>query len=254
MADMAGRPGKPERSGRPGKIDKPGDNSVRIIAGELRGRRVDCMVNESLRPTPQRTREALFSILGGNLKGEFFVDVFAGTGVVGMEALSRHADRCWFIEKDPRLAVALEKQLKVFRIADRSVVSRLDAYRWAESWQPSPGNWTVFLSPPFPDLTARSEAMLAMLASLQEILPPGGVLILQAEECPLLEQLPRQDEWRRRKYGRNLLWFWHHVAEGDESSGSDDGDGDEDDEDDEDEADDIEDEGAGEDGQVGGNN
>ena len=59
MADMAGRPGKPERSGRPGKIDKPGDNSVRIIAGELRGRRVDCMVNESLRPTPQRTREAL---------------------------------------------------------------------------------------------------------------------------------------------------------------------------------------------------
>jgi len=183
-------------------------NAVRIIAGELRGRMVECEVNPRLRPTSQRAREALFSILGGDLSGVFFVDVFAGTGVIGMEALSRGAERCWFIEKDPKLAVALEKHLKLFRIADRGVVSRLDAYRWAESWKPMPGEWIVFLSPPFPDLTGRAETMLAMIDALQKALPEGSTLILQSEKCPMLEQLPHQDQWRKRKYGRNLLWFW----------------------------------------------
>ena len=99
-------------------------NIVRIIAGELRGRQVECEVNPRLRPTPQRAREALFSILGGDLTGVHFVDVFAGTGVIGMEALSRRAERCWFIEKDPKLAQALEKHLRLFRIADRVAVLR----------------------------------------------------------------------------------------------------------------------------------
>lgn len=202
-------------------------NTVRIIAGELRGRRIECEVNPSLRPTSQRAREALFSILGGDLSGVLFVDVFAGTGVIGMEALSRNADRCWFIEKDPKLAVALEKHLKLFRIADRGVVSRLDAYRWAESWQPMPGEWIVFLSPPFPDLTGRAEAMLAMIAALQKALPEGSTLILQSEQCPMLEKLPNQDQWRKRKYGRNLLWFWGgpiaRDGDADESEEGDDG-------------------------------
>ena len=183
-------------------------NTVRIIAGELRGRKVECEVNPLLRPTSQRAREALFSILGGDLSEVYFVDVFSGTGVIGMEALSRGAERCWFIEKDPKLALALEKHLKLFRIADRGVVSRLDAYRWAESWKPMPGEWIVFLSPPFPDLTGRAETMLAMIDALQKALPEGSTLILQAEKCPMLEQLPNQDQWRKRKYGRNLLWFW----------------------------------------------
>jgi 16S rRNA (guanine(966)-N(2))-methyltransferase RsmD len=205
-------------------------NIVRIIAGELRGRQVECEVNPSLRPTPQRAREALFSILGGDLTGVHFVDVFAGTGVIGMEALSRRADRCWFIEKDPKLAQALEKHLRLFRIADRAVVSRLDAYRWAESWQPRPGEWIVFLSPPFPDLTGRTDAMLAMLAALQQALPEGSTLILQTEQCPMLDNLPKLEEWSRRKYGRNLLYFWGGpLGEGDDEDDEDEGeDGDKD--------------------------
>lgn len=214
-------------------------NTVRIIAGELRGRRIECEVNPRLRPTPQRAREALFSILGGDLSGVHFVDVFAGTGVIGMEALSRGAERCWFIEKDPKLAMALEKYLKLFRIADRGVVSRLDAYRWAESWQPMPGEWIVFLSPPFPDLTGRAEAMIGMVAALQKALPEGSTLILQSEQCDMLQQLPDLENWRKRKYGRNLLWFWGGPA-GDE------GDSDESEEDDDGEYDDESDDGEGE--------
>lgn len=214
-------------------------NTVRIIAGELRGRRIECEVNPRLRPTPQRAREALFSILGGDLSGVHFVDVFAGTGVIGMEALSRGAERCWFIEKDPRLAMALEKYLKLFRIADRGVVSRLDAYRWAESWQPMPGEWIVFLSPPFPDLTGRAEAMISMVTALQKALPEGGTLILQSEQCDMLQQLPDLENWRKRKYGRNLLWFWGGPA-GDE------GDSDASEEEEDGEYDDASDDGEGE--------
>ena len=84
---------------------------IRIVAGSLRGRKVVCDVNPALRPTPQRAREALFSILGDAVPGRPFFDVFAGTGVVGMEALSRGASSAAFVERDFRLIDELERHL-----------------------------------------------------------------------------------------------------------------------------------------------
>src|SRR6516164_979429 len=69
---------------------------LRIVAGDLRGRKLLCTVNAFVRPTPQRVREALFSILGDAVPDRHFVDVFAGTGVVGLEALSRGAKHAFF--------------------------------------------------------------------------------------------------------------------------------------------------------------
>ena len=66
---------------------------VRIVAGTLRGRKLACVVHPGMRPTPQMVREALFSILGNAVPGRPFYDVFAGTGVVGLEAVSRGASR-----------------------------------------------------------------------------------------------------------------------------------------------------------------
>ena len=83
---------------------------IRIVAGSLRGRKLTCTVNAHLRPTPQRVREALFSILGNAVPGRPFVDVFAGTGVVGLEALSRGARSVTFVERDFRLGADLERR------------------------------------------------------------------------------------------------------------------------------------------------
>src|SRR6516164_3580031 len=99
---------------------------LRIVAGELRGRKLICRVGPQTRPTPDRVREALFSILGDAVPNRLFVDVFAGTGVVGMEALSRGAGSVLFIERDLRLGQDIMANLRAFGVADRAEVVRAD--------------------------------------------------------------------------------------------------------------------------------
>src|SRR5579871_6826366 len=108
---------------------------LRIVAGSLRGRKLTCTVNANLRPTPQMVREALFSILGNAVPDRPFLDVFAGTGVVGLEALSRGAASVTFVERDFRLIDELEHHLRDFGVEDRASIARADVYKWADRWQ-----------------------------------------------------------------------------------------------------------------------
>src|SRR5580704_14303306 len=97
-------------------IMEPTRTQLRIIAGSLRGRRLDIVVHEDLRPTPQMVREALFSILGNAVPGRPFFDVFAGTGANGLEAISRGASEAIFLERDNRLSADIDKHLKKFEV------------------------------------------------------------------------------------------------------------------------------------------
>ena len=181
---------------------------IRIVAGSLKGRKLTVNVSETLRPTPQMVREALFSILGNAVPGRAFYDVFAGTGVNGMEAISRGATLAVFLERDFRLITELERNLDTFGIRDRSRIVRGDAYRWVERWQPPKEAIVAFLSPPFADLDQKPKEMLALVAALREKLPAGSVIVLQLEEGAFLEHLPEREHWDERKYGRNYLLFW----------------------------------------------
>src|SRR5438093_4550699 len=111
---------------------------LRIVAGSLRGRKLSCSIHPGLRPTPDMVRQALFSILGNAVPARPFFDVFAGTGVIGLEALSRGASHAIFVERDFRQAKDIERHLQEFGQADKGDVQRADAYRWAEHWQ-APG-------------------------------------------------------------------------------------------------------------------
>jgi 16S rRNA (guanine(966)-N(2))-methyltransferase RsmD len=181
---------------------------IRIVAGSMRGRKLSCIVTPTLRPTPQMVREALFSILGNAVPGRPFFDLFAGTGVVGLEAISRGAANTLFIERDFRLADELDRHLQAFGVTEQARINRADVYRWAERWQPPAEPVTAFLSPPFADLSRRPEEMLRLIETLQQKAAPGSVVVLQAEKVPLLDQLPDRAAWDERRYGRNHLLFW----------------------------------------------
>src|SRR5881628_2446231 len=101
---------------------------LRIVAGSLRGRKLTVDVSPNLRPTPQMVREALFSILGNAVPSRPFFDVFAGSGVVGLEALSRGSSSATFVERDFRLIAELERHLDDFGLAGRGHVARSDVY------------------------------------------------------------------------------------------------------------------------------
>ena len=129
---------------------QPSKVELRIVAGSLRGRKIACFVHPGLRPTPQMVREAFFSILGNAIPGRPFFDLFAGTGVVGLEAVSRGANRAVLVEQDAKSAAAIQRYAERFDVADRVTVVRADAYRWAERWLPRPSPSTstsVRLSP-----------------------------------------------------------------------------------------------------------
>ncbi|MFL5241884.1 MAG: 16S rRNA (guanine(966)-N(2))-methyltransferase RsmD [Gemmataceae bacterium] len=190
---------------------------IRIVAGELRGRKVLCTVNPKMRPTPQRVREALFSILGDAVPERLFFDVFAGTGVIGLEAISRGARHVTFVERDFRSAADIEKHLSAFGVRNQAAILRSDVYRWAERWQPQAEPVNVFFSPPFDDFEHKLPDLLLILADLQLKLHAGSVLVVQSERTWELDKLPVREQWEQRVYGRNelLIWVKVNVGKGD---------------------------------------
>src|SRR6478735_606916 len=124
---------------------------IRIVAGSLKGRKLTALVHPGMRPTPQMVREALFSILGNAVPCRPFFDVFAGTGVNGLEAVSRGASRAVLVEKDPKLVNDVQKAIDRFGVRQGAHVLRAGAYRWPERWVPPPSEPVdAFVSPSSP--------------------------------------------------------------------------------------------------------
>jgi 16S rRNA (guanine966-N2)-methyltransferase len=180
---------------------------LRIVAGSLRGRRLTCTVAPEMRPMPDMVRQALFSILGNAVPGRTFFDLFAGTGAVGFEALSRGASRVVFVERDHRTAAEISRHLAEFGVADRADLLRADVYRWADRWDAPPEPVNLFLGPPYPDYQERLETLLGLVAVLQARATDGSVIVVQGEKTFDFDKMPGEG-WDHRKYGRNWLLFW----------------------------------------------
>jgi 16S rRNA (guanine966-N2)-methyltransferase len=124
-----------------------GRGLVRIIGGEWRGRKLYFPQNQLLRPTPDRVRETVFNWLQFELAGRRCLDLFAGSGALGLEALSRGAAEVVFVERDPGSARAIEATLATLGCA-RGQVAREDAFAYLRQSPPQPFE-VVFLDPPY---------------------------------------------------------------------------------------------------------
>jgi 16S rRNA (guanine966-N2)-methyltransferase len=181
---------------------------IRIVGGLLRGRKITCDVEPDLRPMPDRVRQALFNILYPAVEGRPFFDIFAGTGAVGMEALSRGASSATFVEFHGRIAANIIRHLETFKVVEQATVRVADAYRWAERWDAANQPAILFLGPPFPHFAQRGEALMALVATLQKKLTPGSILVVQTETTFDVGALPEPSGWDHRPYGRNRVSIW----------------------------------------------
>lgn len=119
---------------------------LRIVAGSLRGSRIEVMDRPGLRPTSDRIRETLFNWLSPMIEGARCLDLFAGTGALGIEALSRGAASCVFVERDRELASLLQANLNRLRLDNAQLVQE-DALQWLRG---DPQSFDLaFLDPPF---------------------------------------------------------------------------------------------------------
>ncbi len=155
---------------------------LRIIGGAWRGRRLRFPASADIRPTPDRVRETLFNWLGGRVIGARCLDLFAGSGALGLEALSRGASQVQFVERDPQAARELGRLLVEWGTHAAAAVRRCDACRFLEE-KGGPFD-LVFLDPPFG---------AGLLAAVAERLDTRGWLSQRAliyVECAARADLP----------------------------------------------------------------
>lgn len=172
------------------KTPRAGPGRLRIIGGEWRGRRLEFPSRPDLRPTPDRVRETLFNWLAPLLPGARVVDLFAGSGALGLEALSRGAAEAWLVERDPVLARVLGEH--VARLGANARVIRDDARRFLRRQHASDLRFDVaFVDPPY------REPVEPWLRLLEPLLAPGAVVYV---ERPLPDGLPDgvDGEWIKR--------------------------------------------------------
>ncbi len=164
---------------------RAGRNSIRIIGGSWRGRRIPFPDIPGLRPTPDRVRETLFNWLQLSIGGARCLDLFAGSGALGLEALSRGASAAVFVERTPAAARELRAQLTRLGAAARGEVHELGAARFLRT--PGEPFDVVFLDPPF------GENLLAEYLPMLESgrwLSPGGLIYLESERGAGAPRLP----------------------------------------------------------------
>ncbi len=151
---------------------------MRVIAGELRGRTLHAPAGERTRPIMDRQKETLFNILMAEFPCAGVLDIFAGSGGLGIEALSRGAEAATFIESGRHALPVLERNLAALGLRERASVLALPAERF-DPTRLTHAVHLAFLDPPFPLVLAHPGRMAELLARLLPALDEGGVLVLR---------------------------------------------------------------------------
>jgi 16S rRNA (guanine966-N2)-methyltransferase len=172
---------------------------VRVIGGEFRSRKLQSVPGRAVRPTPDRLRETLFDILGAEVVGKIFVDAYAGSGAVGIEALSRGAARAVFLEKDRAAAGIIRENLQILGLEARATV----ASRAAAAALSGIEGEIVFLDPPYQE-TREYAAALAALGAI-----PRELVVVQHDRRLKLEAAyGNLEQVREVRQGDNVLSFY----------------------------------------------
>jgi 16S rRNA (guanine966-N2)-methyltransferase len=179
---------------------------LRIIGGRFRGRRLRYGGEPGVRPMKDRVREALFNLVGPAVVGKHAVDLFAGTGALGLEALSRGAVGATFIERHFPTASVLRENIATLGVGDLAEVIVADAFL-RPRWQPrlGPGPWLVFCSPPYAFYADRGPEMLDLIGSLCEAAPAGSLLAVESDDRFDTGLLPASATWDIRRYPPAVL-------------------------------------------------
>jgi 16S rRNA (guanine(966)-N(2))-methyltransferase RsmD len=188
---------KPQHTGR-------GSTGLRVIAGRYKRRRLQSLPGEATRPMLDRMRETLFNVLQGQIEGRVFADLYAGTGAVGIEALSRGASRAIFVESSAAAVEMIRANLRTVGAQDDARILFSPVAKILEGLQAD----VVFLGPPY----HAAEEYQATLTALGELGPP--LVIAQHDRAhPLADRYGRLDRFRTMEMGRNALSFFSTPEE-----------------------------------------
>jgi 16S rRNA (guanine966-N2)-methyltransferase len=188
---------------------------LRIIGGRLKGRRLPGVKGQT-RPTADRVREAIFNILGPEVPGSLVLDLFAGTGALGIEALSRGAQVAVFVENHPTSLQVLRRNLSQCALSEVSRIIPLAADKALPKLAAASERFSlIFLDPPYGHGLA--DASLLILARKNLLTPAGSIIVEHSRLEDLAEEYLHLQRHDQRRYGATLISFYsyrHHEDSG----------------------------------------
>ena len=174
---------------------------LRVIGGSLKGSKILYSGDPITRPMKDRVREAVFNLLGPTIKTTVVLDLFAGTGALVFESISRGARHATAIEKHFPTANLIRRNANELGVIDQVTVNSGDAFFWGPQFQPSKDHpWTIFCCPPYALYQSHERELLDLIAKLMGQMPPGSSVIVEADERFDFEKLPDPAKWMIRNY------------------------------------------------------
>lgn len=184
---------------------------LRIISGSLRGKKLHTLPGKKIRPTADRLRESIFNILASRIHKATVLDLFAGTGALGLEAISRGAERAVFIDNDRQALSVIARNIEACNFSNRAQIIRWDIKRNLNCLQAfNPPFDLVFIDPPYNQKTIHPA--LHNLFKSACLRSEACVVLEHSVDEPLENDLEAFEIVDQRKYGKTLVSFLNYVV------------------------------------------
>lgn len=178
---------------------------MRVISGSAKGRKLAAVPGDTTRPITDRVKESLFNIIGSEIQKSIFLDLFAGTGGVGIEALSRGAESAWFIDSNRKAVKTIKANLELTQLSEHALVFQTNAFSFLDAQIKETFDYIYIAPPQYKGMWLKA---LELLDTYPGWLAPDGWVIAQIHPRELtLFSLNSLTEFDRRSYGSTLLIF-----------------------------------------------
>jgi 16S rRNA (guanine966-N2)-methyltransferase len=185
---------------------------MRVISGKCKGRRLQAVPGTSTRPTTDKVKEAIFNMIGPYFSGGMGLDLFSGSGGLGIEALSRGLDRVIFVDHDVKAVQTVKKNVTTCRLLEQAEIYRNDAERALRAIVKRGLRFhLIFLDPPYKE--QKLESILSFIDE-HKLLEKGGAVVAEhSAETHLAEQVGRLVKWKHEVYGITAVSIYRYMDE-----------------------------------------
>ena len=206
--------GESRPAARPHRPRRQIEHDLRIVGGRFRGSKLIASDDPRVRPMKDRTREAIFNLIGPDVVGIHALDLFAGTGALALEALSRGAAQATLVECHFPTVDIIKRNIRTLGVGDRTKVAAADTFYWVRhEWEPTADPWLILCSPPYDFFVERRADMLGLIHALIDRAQADSIFVVESDKRFDFTGLPRPDEWDVRRYPPAVVGVWRHQLD-----------------------------------------
>lgn len=194
------------------------EGCLRIVGGRFRGRQLQYSGDPRTRPMKDNVREALFNLVGAEVSGKQVFDLFAGTGAIGLEALSRGALHATMIEQHIPTAKIIESNTEALNAQSQTTIVSSDTFFWQREFIAATDRhprepWAVFCCPPYALYESRQAEMLELIEQFINTAPQGSFVVCETDSTFRLRSLPDYSSWRIKHYSPAVICVYRIEAD-----------------------------------------